>query len=401
MLPALSEMQNAGPSTRVTAVPAIVALALVVHGWATGGTLSLCPCVASGLRLLRITCLTVRIAQIAPVWFPVPPSGYGGIELVVALLTDGLADEGYDVTLFASGGSRGRARIVSPLSEPPDPRKLGDPWYDAYHALAAYLHAGEFDVIHDHAGVVGPVLGALLHGKPPVIHTLHGPWTEETRLLYGLVGQHIHLVAISDAQRNDGGDIRHLGTVYNGIDLSAYEYRDAATKDDFLVYIGRANHDKGPVEAIEVARRAGLELTMIVKHNEPLEQAYFDLEVAPRLGADIELLENVSHEVKVDRLGRARGMVFPIRWPEPFGLVMVEAMACGTPVVTTNWGAAPELVADGETGFRRDGEDDLVEAVNRARGLDPAASRKRVEQYFSGEAMVRGYEAVYRAVASG
>jgi glycosyltransferase involved in cell wall biosynthesis len=340
----------------------------------------------------------VRIAQLAPVWFPVPPTGYGGIELVVSLLTDGLADAGYDVTLFASGGSRSHAAIISPLSDPPDPRKLGDPWYDAYHALSAYLHAGDFDVIHDHAGVVGPVLGSMLHDGPPVIHTLHGPWTDESRLLYELVGKHVHLVAISDAQRRDGGDIHHVGTVYNGIDLSSYPYLPTAEKDDFLVYIGRANHDKGPVEAIEIARRAGLELTMIVKHNEPMEQAYFDLEVAPRLGADIEMLENVTHEVKVDRLRRARGMIFPIRWPEPFGLVMVEAMACGTPVVTTNWGAAPELVEDGVTGFRRDGTDELVTAVGRLGELDSLACRERVAERFSSEAMVSGYGALYHEV---
>jgi glycosyltransferase involved in cell wall biosynthesis len=342
----------------------------------------------------------VRIAQVAPVWFPVPPKGYGGIELVVSLLTDGLVDDGHDVTLFASGGSRSRAKIVSPLAEPPDPRKLGNAWYDAYHSLSAYLHDAEFDVIHDHAGVVGPVLGALLRGRPPVVHTLHGPWTAETRLLYELVGEHVHLVAISDAQRTDGAGIRHLGTVYNGIDLNAYTYRDASEKEDFLVYIGRANHDKGPVEAIEVARRAGLELTMIVKHNEPLEQAYFDLEVAPRLGADIEMLENVTHEVKVDRLGRARGMIFPIRWPEPFGLVMVEAMACGTPVVTTNWGAAPELVEDGVTGFRREHIDELVAAVGRLGELGPETCRARVEERFSAAAMVRGYSELYEQLVA-
>ena len=343
----------------------------------------------------------MKIAQIAPVWFPVPPRGYGGIELVVSLLTDGLVAAGHDVTLFASGGSRSPAKIVSPLAEPPDPRKLGDPWYDAFHSLSAYLHDSEFDVIHDHAGVVGPVLGALLRGRPPVIHTLHGPWTEETRMLYELVGQHVHLVAISDAQRADGDHIRHLGTVYNGIDLSVYPYRGADEKDDFLVYIGRANHDKGPVEAIEIARRAGLELTMIVKHNEPLEQAYFDLEVAPRLGADIEMLEDVPHDVKVDRLGRAKGMVFPIRWPEPFGLVMVEAMACGTPVVTTNWGAAPELVDDGVTGFRRDTIDELAAAVGRLGEIEPTACRARVEERFSAGAMVRGYDELYHQVVAG
>ena len=140
---------------------------------------------------------------------------------------------------------------------------------------------------------------------------------------------------------------------------------------------------------------------MIVKHNEPLEQAYYDLEVAPRLGADIEMLENVSHDVKVDRLGRARGMIFPIRWPEPFGLVMVEAMACGTPVVTTNWGAAPELVEDGVTGFRRDGVDDLAAAVGRLGELSPHDCRARVEERFSAGAMVRGYRALYEQVAAG
>ena len=139
---------------------------------------------------------------------------------------------------------------------------------------------------------------------------------------------------------------------------------------------------------------------MIVKHNEPLEQAYYDLEIAPRLGADIEMLENVSHEVKVDRLGRARGMIFPIRWPEPFGLVMVEAMACGTPVVTTNWGAAPELVEDGVTGFRRDGTDELVTAVGRLGELDPLDCRARVEERFSAASMVQGYCELYEQLVA-
>ena len=205
----------------------------------------------------------------------------------------------------------------------------------------------------------------------------------------------MHLVAISDAQRADNTDVPYLGTVHNGIDLDAYPYREK--KDDFLVYIGRANPDKGPKEAITIARRAGLPLQMILKRSEPPEREYFEHEIEPLLASDIELHENVSHEMKVDLLGRARAMIFPIRWPEPFGLVMVEAMACGTPVVTTNWGAAPELVDDGVTGFRRDGDDDLVEAIGAARALSPrppAASGSR--SCFSGAAMVRGYEARLR-----
>ena len=341
----------------------------------------------------------MRIAIVAPVWFPVPPSGYGGIELVVSLLADGLVEAGHDVTMFASGGSRSAAKIVSPMAESPDPRDLGNAWYDAFHALSAYMQVDGFDVVHDHAGVVGPVCGAMLHGRPPVVHTLHGPWTEQTRLFYSVAAQHVHLVSISDAQRADNPNVPYLGTVYNGIDLHAYPYVDQ--KDDFLVYIGRANPDKGPVEAITIARRAGLPLHMILKRSEPLEREYFDNAVAPMLASDVTLHENVSHETKVDLLGRARAMIFPIRWPEPFGLVMVEAMACGTPVVTTNWGAAPELVADGITGFRRDGEDDLVDAVTHVGDLSPDACRRRVVEQFSAAAMVRGYEAAYAQVTPG
>jgi glycosyltransferase involved in cell wall biosynthesis len=341
----------------------------------------------------------MRIAVVAPGWFPVPPTGYGGIELVVSLLADGLADAGHDVTLFASGGSTSKAKVVSPMAPPPDPRELGNPWYDAFHALSAYKQIDGFDVVHDHAGIVGPVCGAMLAGHPPVIHTLHGPWTPQTRLFYGLASEHIHLVTVCDAQRVDNPDVPYLATVHNGIDLAAYPYREE--KDDVLIYIGRSNPDKGPKEAINIARRAGLPLQMILKASEPPEREYFEHEIEPLLASDIELHENVSHEDKVAMLGRACAMIFPIRWPEPFGLVMVEAMACGTPVVTTNWGAAPELVDDGITGFRRDGDDDLVEAIGMVGTLSPAACRSRVEEFFSAEAMVRGYEAVYERAVKG
>lgn len=340
----------------------------------------------------------MRIALIAPVWLPVPPTGYGGIELVVSLLADGLVDAGHDVTLFAAGGSRSKAAVVTPMAEPPEPRYLGNAWYDALHALGSYLQVSGFDIVSDHAGIVGPVCGALLHGKPPVVHTLHGPWTEQNRPLYSLLSRHVHLVAVSDAQRAANLDVPYAGTVHNGIDVSAYTYNE--NKENYLVYIGRANPDKGPKEAITIARRAGLPLRMILKRGEPTEVEYFEREILPLVASDVELFENVTHAEKIDLLGRACAMVFPIRWPEPFGLVMTEAMACGTPVVTTNWGAAPELVEDGVTGFRRDGEDDLVEMIGAVGSLDPAACRKRVVDLFSGEAMVKGYEAVLEHVMS-
>ena len=205
----------------------------------------------------------MRIAQIAPPWFAVPPTGYGGIELVVSLLADGLTERGHDVTLFASGGSETKATLVSPLVDPPDPALLGNPWFDAYHALSSYLAIGdEFDVVHDHSGIAGSAMGALLRGKPPVVHTLHGPWTELTRRYYAMLHEHVHLVAISESQRADNSGVVYAGMVHNGVDLDRYPFR--AEKDDFLVYIGRANPDKGPAIAIEVARRAGLPLAKSV-----------------------------------------------------------------------------------------------------------------------------------------
>jgi glycosyltransferase involved in cell wall biosynthesis len=339
----------------------------------------------------------VRIALVAPGWFPVPPDGYGGIELVVSLLADGLVEAGHDVTLFAAAGSRTKAQLIANLEEPPDRSLLGSPWYDALHALAAYEQVDDFDIVSDHAGVMGPVCGAMLRGRPPVVHTLHGPWTEEARLLYNVVQRHVHLVAVSDAQAAENPDVRYAAIVHNGIDLGTYPYR--GIKDEFLVYIGRANPDKGPVEAIRIARQAGRPLKMILKRGEATELLYFEHEIQPLLGHDIELFENVPHATKVELLGHARALLFPIRWPEPFGLVMIEAMACGTPVVTTNWGAAPELVADGVTGFRGDSSDELALALGALDEIEPAACRARVEERFSAAAMVRGYETVFAAVA--
>ena len=342
----------------------------------------------------------MRIAEIAPVWFAVPPTGYGGIELVVALLADGLAERGHDVTLFASGGSRTKANLVSPLKEPPDPVLLGNVWFDAFHTLASFLDAREFDVIHDHSGIIGPALGAMLEGTPPVVHTLHGPWTDPAKRYYRLVDDRVHLVAISESQRSDFDEIKYAATVYNGIDLDAYPPRlNRADKDDFLIYLGRANPDKGPAEAVEIAKRVGLPMVMLVKKSEPFEVDYWRSDVAPHLTDDIDVRENVPHDVKADLLARARAMVFPIQWPEPFGLVMIEAMAAGTPVITSPLGAAPELVADGETGFLRSTLDEMVECVGRIDEIDPAACRARVEARFSADAMVEGYLSVFESVA--
>ena len=252
--------------------------------------------------------------------------------------------------------------------------------------------------MHDHSGIVGPALGALLAGSPPVVHTLHGPWTERARRYYALLHERVHLVAISEAQRRDNMELRYAGIVHNGIDLEAYPYQPDS--DDFLVYIGRASPDKGPAEALEVAKRAQLPMVMIVKKNERPEQIYWNDVVAPQLTDDIEVLEHVSHTTKTDLLGRARALVFPIQWPEPFGLVMVEAMACGTPVIARPLGAAVELVEPGVTGFLYESVEDLAESVGRVSECSSLACRERVARYFSADQMVARYEQIFADVAS-
>lgn len=342
----------------------------------------------------------MRIAEIAPPWFTVPPAAYGGIELVVALLANGLVAAGHDVTLFSSGGSTSRAKLRCPLPEPPEPARLGNTWDETYHAGAAYLEVladGAFDVVHDHSGIVGPALGAMLDGRPPVVHTLHGPWTQLAKRYYRLLHGRLHLVAVSESQRADFPEASYAGVVPNGIDLDAYPLRE--DKEDFVLFLGRSNPEKGPEVAVEVAKRAGVHLKMVVKRNERFEQDYWEQIVVPRLSGDEEILENVSHAAKVDLLGRARATLFSIQWPEPFGLVMIESMACGTPVVATSLGSAPEVVVDGVTGFLGETVDDLVAALARAGEISPLRCRDHVVARFGAEAMVGGYEAVFERVA--
>ena len=336
----------------------------------------------------------LRIGMVAPVWLPVPPTGYGGTERVVAVLVEGLVESGHDVTLFAAAGSVTRAHLVTPLESPPplgDPASMSD---DLFHTTTAFLHAGEFDIVHDHSGM-GPALGAMLTGRTEVIHTLHGPWTALSRRFFGLVHDRVHLVAISHAQRAANPCLRYAGVVHNGIDLTVHPYNPV--KEDFLVFVGRISPEKRPEVAVEVARDAKLPLVMVIKRNEPAERAYWDQIVVPRLGDDVLVLDEPPQAVKTDVLGRARALLFPIDWPEPFGLVMTEAMACGTPVIARPLGAVPEVVTDGVTGFLCSTPGRMVDAAAAATELRPEDCRARAEQCFSAQAMAAGYERVYRA----
>jgi len=189
--------------------------------------------------------------------------------------------------------------------------------------------------------------------------------------------------------------VRTAGVVHNGIDIETHPFR--AEKEDFLLYLGRINADKAPEVAIEVAQKAGLPLTMVIKRSEPEEWDYWENEVEPLVDDSITVIEQPAHHVKVDLLGRARALVCPINWPEPFGLVFVEALACGTPVITRPFGAAPEIVTS-DVGFLCDDVKDMVEAVDLVPRISPHACRARAVDHFSGDAMVRGYTRVYERV---
>jgi glycosyltransferase involved in cell wall biosynthesis len=336
----------------------------------------------------------LKIAQIAPPWIAVPPHGYGGIEWVVALLADELAERGHDVTLFASGGSVTKAKLDSVFDPAPGPTKIGDTYLEVVHAFHAYDRADEFDVIHDHSGMVGLAIAARAGIR--VVHTVHGPLTEQPLRWYRMVSGRVHLVAISDSQMKPGPDLSWAGRVYNGIPVARYPFR--ADKEDFLLFVGRVNHEKGPDIAVEVARRTGARLVMAAAIKEPHEQQYWDEKVKPLLTDDVEVLGEITVDEKADWMSRARAVLFPIQWEEPFGLVMAEANACGTPVLAFPRGAAPEVVADGETGFLCADVDAMVAAVDRMGDIDPQACRARVEKMFSAQAMTSGYEELYARV---
>jgi glycosyltransferase involved in cell wall biosynthesis len=338
----------------------------------------------------------VRIAQVAPVWLPVPPRGYGGIEWVVFLLTEGLVARGHEVTLFASGGSRTRARLVSVFEEAPTTARIHESYWELAHALAAYNRHGEFDLIHDHSGSIGPAVGGFT--GTPVVHTLHGPATPRARHLYGLMRERVWFVAISRYQMEQMPELRYAGVVYNGIPLELYPFRQE--KEDFLLFLGRASREKGPEVAVRVARRLGARLVLAVKVVEEPEKRYWREVVEPELSGEETVLGEVSPAEKADLLARARAVLFPIQWPEPFGLVMAEAMACGTPVVAFRNGSSPEVIEDGVTGFLvpEGDEDGMAAAVKRVGEIDPAACRRRVEERFSQDVMVEGYLRAYLKV---
>lgn len=337
---------------------------------------------------------TLRIAMVAPPFFELPPTGYGGIELVVADLIDTLVEHGHEVTLIGAGRNGTRAQFRRTYAEPQHAR-LGEPLPEAVHAAAAakILEHLDVDVVHDHT-LLGP-LQARGRTKPTVV-TVHGPVVGEPAVYYRLVGGTTQLVAISQAQRSFAPELNWVGTVHNALDPGRCTFR--AEKEDWVLFLGRCTPDKGMHLAIDVAREAGRPIKLAAKCQEPPERAYFDAEVRPRLGDGVEWLGEITGKEKQDALAAARCLLFPLQWEEPFGMVLVESLASGTPVVTMPRGAVPEIVTDGVTGFVRDRLEYLPAAVDAAGGIDPYRCRQEVLDRFTPQVMATRYEKVYRRV---
>jgi glycosyltransferase involved in cell wall biosynthesis len=335
----------------------------------------------------------VRIAILSPVWFAVPPSGYGGIEWVVSLLADGLVHAGHDVTLFASGDSRTKATLVSVFDVAPS-AQIGKSMPELHHALACFADAQEFEVVNDHAGPASIPLGGLV--STPVVHTVHGPLGGEPGAVYeGLakLAPDVGLISISLNQRRPKPDLNWVGNCPNALDLQLYPCKPH--RGDYLLFLGRMSPEKGAHRAIAVAMETGLPLKLAGKKQDPREIRYFDELVAPHLVGGIEYLGEVSHGEKVELLQNARVTLFPIEWEEPFGLVMIESMACGTPVIATRFGAVPEVIEDGRSGIIVDDYREIPAALERADRLEPLECRRYVEERFGPQRMVADYLDVY------
>jgi glycosyltransferase involved in cell wall biosynthesis len=338
----------------------------------------------------------MRIGLIAAPWIPVPPPNYGGTELVIDHIARGLVARGHDVRLFTVPESTcpvDRDWVLPKAAEP-----MGFTVPEAQHVLAAYEAFDDVDVIHDHT-VLGPALAAgHKHPDIPVVFTNHNLVTAQTRPLLHAAAAAGSLIAISHDQYSRDPDIQVSAVIHHGIDVDRYPLGPGG--GGYAMFLGRMNPDKGPERAIRIARAAGMPLKMVVKMWEPCEQAFFREVVEPLLGPDIELHLHSTHDENVELLRHAEALVNPISWHEPFGLVMPESLACGTPVLAFARGAAPEIIQHGVTGWLGADEADLSKALTRVREFDRATCRQLVETRFTLDRMARDHERLYRRLIS-
>lgn len=340
----------------------------------------------------------MRIAQVAPVAEAVPPERYGGTERVVSWLTEELVRRGHDVTLFAAGSSRTSATLVPVV---PCALRQNDQRYDtvSWQPLVEALvqkRATEFDVIHSHIDEFAVAM--LSRGvATPVLTTLHG------RLDQGYVqrllrNNRMPAVSISYAQRDPVPSAWWAANIYHGLPLDRYQ--PGPGDGDYVVFLGRISPEKRPHVAIDIARRAGVRLVIAAKID-PVDRRYFEDVVRPRLSDPlVDFVGEVDEQAKGRLLRHARALLFPILWPEPFGLVMAEAFAYGTPVITRRCGSTPEVVAHGRVGYVCDDDESLIDALKQVGQINRANCRRWVKEHFPVERMTADYERVYQTLAT-
>jgi glycosyltransferase involved in cell wall biosynthesis len=340
----------------------------------------------------------MKIAQIAPLAEAVPPHLYGGTERIVSYLTEELVRQGHHVTIFATGDSRTRAELVPscPQALRSDP-SVQDPVPHVLMMLEdVRRRAGEFDILHFHT--------ELLHF--PVFHdiaartvtTLHGRLDLPDLQPFHRKFPDFPLVSISNDQRRPLPPVNWVGTVYHGLPLDLLRFEQSPA-GDYLAFLGRISPEKHPDRAIEIARRANLRIRVAAKVDDA-EGEYFEHKIRPLFRDPlVEFIGEIDDAHKSDFLGNARALLFPIDWPEPFGLVMIEAMACGTPVIAFARGSVPEVIDEGVTGFLVNDIDEAVEAIGQAQKLDRREIRHRFEQRFSVTRMARDYVEIYHRLA--
>ena len=335
----------------------------------------------------------LRIGLIAPPWVPVPPSVYGGTEQVIDVLARGLTEAGHEVTLFASGDS------TCPVARRwLYPKALGTTtslFAEMGQVQAAYDEFADLDVIHDHT-LLGP-LWALAEGAvPPIVTTSHGPFTPVLRRHFETIADRVAVVAISHHQLSTAPGLRGATVIHHGIDVERIP--EGAGDGGYVLFLGRMSPDKGPDRAILAARAAGRRILVAAKMWEPEEQRYFREHVEPLLGPDATYVGEPTVAEKFALLAGAAALVNPIRWAEPFGLVMIEALASGTPVLAFAEGSAPEIVEDGVTGFVCRDHDELVERLGRVDEIDRARCRAAAVSRFSRQRMVNDHVLLYRSL---
>jgi glycosyltransferase involved in cell wall biosynthesis len=338
----------------------------------------------------------LRIGMIAPPWFELPPAGYGGIEAVVAGLVDQLVRHGHDVTLLSAGRHRTKSQLHIPIFDTTPAEPIGTAFIETWYAARAdaALRDLDLDIVHDNtlAGVLS-ARGRLC----PTVHTAHNPVDARFGDYLRMLGTAINPVALSRAQIAAAPDLPWAGCVPNGVDLDRFPYQPV--KSDYVLFLGRIRPEKGAHLAIDAATEAGTRIIVAGRCDDPTEQAYFDVEIRPRLGPAVEWFGPADFAAKTRLMSQASAVVCPFQWAEPFCLVAAEAMACGTPVIATPMGAAPELILDHVTGFLVQ-PSGMADAVRAAKTIDPQACRAHAEASFGLVRMAAGYASVYLDVLS-